>query len=328
MNIAVVAGARVQYALAMESAQVIADAMIERGHHVWVVVVEDEDWFLEQREGRVPVDRSNFTFPHDGRRIRPDFVFLAVHDDFGKGPLQGELDLLGIPYDSSGKAVSLICDDKAETKARLEGSGIELARGIVYQAHSPIPESQVLESVGLPCFVKPNCGGSAIGTGRVSNPQELGPALQEALRWNESVLVESFVPGREVTCGVVGLHSKTVTLPLTEYLLDGNCKTWEGNQGTVPKQTPANLSEALVLQIENAARKAYDILGCRGLTRVDFRLDARHNLAPYFLEINTLPGLERRGAMITQVLKAGLDVGEVFETLMHQSLAEKSSSQV
>jgi len=321
-HIAVLVGARVQTGLALESAKVVAEELHARGHRASIVVVEGDDWYVDTDGHRLPVDRHHFALRGQERF---DFAFLAIHDDLGKGPIQGYLDLLGVPYDSSGQLASLVADDKFSTKVRLSCVDVPLVEGVLYRAEAPITEADLLEIVGLPCFVKPNRGGSAIGSGTVSEATDLGPAIARALRWDDTVLIERFVPGREITCGVVTLHGEITTLPLTEYLLDGKCKTWELNQGTVPKQTPAALPVALASEIGDIARRAYRELNCRGLARVDFRLDERLGNAPRFLEVNTLPGLERRGAMLTQVVAAGLDVGEVFETLMLDSMAEREA---
>ncbi|HSP81351.1 MAG TPA: ATP-grasp domain-containing protein [Myxococcaceae bacterium] len=314
-DIAILGGGRTQRGLALRSARFIADSLRERGHRAWLVHVEEDEWYVEDEGRRVPVNRHDFSMQVGGERIRFGFAFNAVHDDMGKGALQGYLELMGVPYDGSGQLASLLADDKSATKAVLVASGLPMAKGVLYRKEEPLSEGDILERVGLPCFVKPNRGGSAIGSNKVSRAEELGAALEEALRWDEAVLVESFIPGREVTSGVVALGGELVALPLTEYLLDGGCRTWELNQGSVPKQTPALLPEAVVARCQELSRRAYRALGCRGLVRIDYRLDGE---ALYLLEVNTLPGLERVGAMCQQLLAAGFDLGEVFETLMRE----------
>lgn len=326
-KIAVLFGARVQRGLARESAKVLTEELRARGHTAWIVRVDDEPWQVELEGGDRSVDRERFAFELEDGSVPFGFAFLAIHDDIGKGPIQGYLDLLGVPYDSSGQLASLVCDDKFATRTWLGARGVPLAEGLLYRRAAPIPERELIARLGLPCFVKPNRGGSAVGSAKVSRAEELGPALAEALRWDDAVVVESFIPGRELTCGVVARGGEVIALPLTEYLLDGGCKTWELNQGTVPKQTPADLSEAAARRIRDVAVDAYRALGCRGLVRVDFRLDERRDHAPVLLEVNTLPGLERRGAMLTQVVAAGLDVGDLFEGLMVDSLAEHAARQ-
>lgn len=312
-NIAVLAGGRAQRELALRSGRVVADSLSARGHRVWTVTVEGDDWYVEAGGERLPVDRHDFSIQVGGEHLRFDFAFNAVHDDIGKGPLQGYLDLLGVPYEGSGQLTSLLADDKAATKAWLSRVGVPLAEGVLYRREAPLAEQEILKRVGLPCFVKPNRGGSALGSSKVSRAEELGAALAEALRWDDAVLVESFIPGREVTSGVVALGGKVLALPLSEYLLEGGCRTWELNQGSIPKQTPASLPEGVTARCQELSRLAYRELGCRGLVRIDYRLNGE---ALYLLEVNTLPGLERVGAMVQQLLAAGLDPSEVFETLM------------
>lgn len=316
-HIAILGGGRTQRGLAMNSARLVADLLRERGHRAWLVVVDGDDWYVEAEGRRLPVNRHDFSMQVDGERIRFDFAHNAVHDDIGKGALQGYLELMGVPYDGSGQLASLLADDKSATKALLSLIGIPVARGVLYRRDAPLPERELLERVGLPCFVKPNRGGSAIGSGRVSRAEELGAALETALRWDEAALVESFIPGREVTSGVFSLRGEVVALPLTEYLLDGGCRTWELNQGSVPKQTPALLPEAVAARCQELSRRAYRALGCRGFVRIDYRLDGD---ALYMLEVNTLPGLERVGAMVQQLLAGGFEPGEVLESLMMESL--------
>lgn len=315
-NIAILSGGRAQKALALGSARLVATHLRERGHRAWIVIVDGRDWYVEEDGQRLPVDRHDLTLQKGGERLRFDFAFNAVHDDLGKGALQGYLDLIGVPYDGSGQLTSLLADDKSATKDCVSRSGVPVTEGVLHRRRAPLSEAEILERVGLPCFVKPNRGGSAIGSAKVSRAEELGAALAEALRWDDAVLVERFVPGREVTSGVVALRGELVALPLTEYLLNGGCRTWELNQGTVPKQTPAPLPDSLTARIQEYSRSAYRALGCRGLVRIDYRLDGD---TVRMLEVNTLPGLERGGAMIQQLLAGGYDLGEVFERLMLDS---------
>ncbi len=316
-NIAILSGGRAQKTLALSSAQYVAAQLRERGHRVWIVMVDGRDWYVEEGGQRLPVDRHDFTLHVGMERLRFDFAFNAVHDAIGKGALQGYLDLLGMPYDGSGQLASLLADDKSMTKDCVSRVGVPVAEGVLYQRQAPLSEAEILERVGLPCFVKPNRGGSAIGSGKASRAEELGAVLAEALRWDDAALVERFVPGREVTCGVVSLRGELIVLPLTEYLLDGGCRTWELNQGSVPKQTPAALPESLAAQVKEYSRRAYRALGCKGLTRIDYRLDGD---TVRMLEVNTLPGLERVGAMVQQLLAGGYAPGEVFERLMLDAL--------
>lgn len=320
-NIAVLGGGRTQRGLALRSAEHVAQALRARGHRARVVTVDHPDWYVEEDGRRLPVDRRDLSIEEGGARVRFDFAWNAVHDDIGKGALQGYLDLIGVPHDGSSQFVSLLADDKAATKLWVSQAGVPVARGVLHSRRAPIAEAEILDQVGLPCFVKPNRGGSAIGSGKVSRAEELGPALAEALRWDEAALVESFIPGREVTSGVVSLRGDVVALPLTEYLLDGGCRTWELNQGTVPKQTPASLPEATAARCQDLSRRAYRALGCHGLARIDYRLDGEELR---MLEVNTLPGLEYWGAMCQQLLAQGLDLGEVFETLVLDALERAS----
>ncbi len=237
-------------------------------------------------------------------------VFLALHGGYGEnGGVQADLDRLGVPYTGPGAAASRIAIDKIATKRVLERAGVPTA------PYEVLPCGAEETSLPLPVVVKPPRDGSSVGISKVSEPGEWAAALHAARAADPrgEVLVEAYIPGREWTVGVLGLEA----LPVVEIRAPGG---WYGfrekySQGMTQYAFPDSAEDApLVAACQMWALLAFEAVGCRGVSRVDFRVTPEGK--PYVLEINTIPGFTATSLLPKAAARAGLTFGALCTRLL------------
>jgi len=248
-----------------------------------------------------------------------DVALLALHGKYGEdGTVQGTLESLGIPYTGSDVLSSSVCMDKDMSKKLLRYDGVPIADWIMVGSMQELAAANVSE-LGYPVVVKPNAGGSSIGTRIVRNPADLAPAVEEALKWDRSVMIEQFIEGEELTCPV--LDGKTLPIvaikPHSEFF-DYTSKYKEGEAD----EQVIELPEELQRQVCTVALQCYKSLKCSVYARVDIILK---NGVPYVLEVNTLPGLTKNSLLPRSAEAAGYSFSGLLDAIIEISLLERNS---
>ncbi|MBX3728880.1 MAG: D-alanine--D-alanine ligase [Candidatus Sumerlaeia bacterium] len=354
-------GPSAEYVVSLTSARAAAHSLDRHRYHLRVACIEDcgewvfpdEIWTSETPPSRIEKLFDLFDMPelcpmgYLTRRSpaealariqqwRPDIVLPIMHGAFGEdGRFQGLLDFMGLPYIGSGVLANALCMDKRRTKDFLAAAGIRVSRHMLFQAHTPVAqrEDQLAAAgnlLGWPLVVKPNRGGSSLFCGLANTPEELRQFVSRAFDADPEVLVEQFVAGREVTCGVLDLAESfggRIVCPPTEIrprsgkFFDFDAKY---RPGATEEITPAGMPEAVLNRIQAMAEKTHDLLGCHGMSRTDMIVDADDQ--PVLLEVNTIPGMTPtsllpQGAAAVGIgmttLLTGLIEG-VFERLVEQ----------
>ena len=167
------------------------------------------------------------------------------------------------------------------------------------------------KQIGMPCFVKPNDSGSSFGVTKVKQKKELLPAIEKAFKESDEVLIESFIDGREVACGVIKTKAKTLVLPLIEIISKNEFFDYEAKytQGRSDEITPADVPPAITKEIQRISKYVYEILGCKGIVRVDFIVAGE---TPFFIEINTVPGMTKESLVPKEAAAAGISLEELY----------------
>ena len=220
-----------------------------------------------------------------------------------------------IPYSSCSAFSSALTFNKQATKLYLKEYGMPMAKNILFRKENiPDPDSIIMQT-GLPCFVKPNDSGSSFGVTKVKSIEELPAAIETALKESNEVMVEAFMDGREVACGVVKVKGKIMVLPVTEIISRNEFFDYEAKYtpGKSREVTPAELTEEMSNRIQDLSSRIYEILGCKGIVRVDFIIVAGE---PFFLEINTVPGMTEESIIPKQAKAAGIDLGELYSMVI------------
>ena len=190
-----------------------------------------------------------------------------------------------------------------------------MAKSILIRQGEEIDIDTVMEKTGLPCFVKPNDSGSSFGVTKVKKKEEINVAFERAFKESDEVLIEAFMKGREVACGVVKTKNKAIILPVTEIISKNEFFDYEAKYtpGKSQEITPADLPEKVTEKIQILSSEIYDILGCKGLVRVDFIVT---DSKPYFLEINTVPGMTMESLVPQQAKAAGIKLEDLYSMVI------------
>ena len=254
-----------------------------------------------------------------------DVVFPALHGPFGEdGTIQGMLELAGIPYVGNGVLASASAMDKDCTKTLLAAAGLRVADAVVLQPGESEVDAAARERLGLPVFVKPARAGSSLGVSKVDRWEELPAAIAEARKTDQKVLVEAAAHGREVDIGVLELSDGTLKAsPSLEIRLpEGGPAFFDFHAKYQAASTifdiPAQLDAATTARLEAAALRAFQVLGCSGLLRVDCFVDADGE--PTLNEVNTFPGFTAASQYPQMWQQAGLSYPELLHTLIQTAL--------
>lgn len=273
---------------------------------------------------RSTVDRNDFSFLNEkGERIRPDFCYITIHGVPGEnGILQGYFDLIGMPYSTCNVLVEAMTYDKFVLNNYMRGLGVSVADSLTVKIghDKEVCDEDIIQRIGLPCFVKPARGGSSFGTTKVKTADQLRPAIDLALKEGEDVMVEAFMQGTEITCGCYKTKDKSVVFPITEVVSENEFFDYDAKyNGQVSEITPARLSERVTERVQKLTSMIYDILGCHGIVRIDYIITAGDKIN--MLEINTTPGMTATSFIPQQVKAAGLDIKDVLTDIIEDTLA-------
>lgn len=308
--------------ISFKSAGVVHKHLNKDKYEPYLVHIDKTQWALVDGDNRYPVDKNDFSVEYNGTKLKFDGVFNAIHGTPGEdGKLQGYFDLLGVPYTSAGVLASALTFNKGICNQFLRKvDGVNIAPSMIIHKGFEVPAKEVLERVGLPCFVKPNNGGSSFGVSKVTKEEELAPAIAKALEHDTQVLVERFVKGTEVTCGILPIKGQLTPLPLTEIVTKSQSGFFDFSakyEGMSEEITPARVSDELKQKVQQTTLLVYKAVGLKGLARIDFIIE---NDTPYLIEVNTTPGLSEESLVPQQAREHGLSLSELFDAMLEEEL--------
>ena len=319
-NIALLTGGdSSEWQIALQGAENIGNALDRSRYSPYTIVLRNGHWTYTAPDGtKSELDRNDFTLPVADRKIKLDYALIVIHGTPGEdGRLQGYLDMMGIPYSSCGFVSSVLTFDKAACKRAVAGSGIHLAKEILLNKTSEIDPAAIIAELGLPLFVKPNASGSSFGVTKVKKQNELLPAITEAFKESDQVLMEEFIEGREISCGVMIAGGKEYIFPITELVCQSEFFDYKAKyQGFSNEITPADLPEAIRKEVNRLTLIAYKRLNCRGVVRIDFIVKGE---TPYMIEINTIPGMSSHSIIPQQAAAMGMSLTELFNLIIDET---------
>ena len=323
-KIAVVAGGDSgEYEVSLKSGDNIFQQLDKTLFEPYLVHFKGSDWHHQTADGRqFQIDKNDFSLTIDGRKIVFDAVFIAIHGTPGEnGRLQGYFDMLKIPYIGCGCFSSALTFNKFYCNLAVKQLGVPIAPSLHFYAGDPIDIERIEEVCGYPCFVKSCNSGSSVGVTKVHNREELMPAFEEALKYDNQLIVERMIHGRELACGVTAAYRDVKMLAITEIVAhnefyDYNAKYTDVGHSLI---TPADIAPDMQQLVRQYAELVFRQLDCKGIVRVDFILDEVAK-TPYFLEVNTIPGQTAMSIIPAQVKSLGLDVREFYTKLVLEVL--------
>ena len=321
-NIAVISGGdSSEFVVSVKSGTNVFNAIDQSRFTPWLVQMKEKDWWVIQNEQKVaPIDKSDFSFSLNNRKINFDFAYITIHGTPGEdGILQGYFDLLEIPYSTCNVHSSSLTFNKWFCSNYLKNFDIKMARSVKLNKGKKINTSEIIDLLGLPVFVKPNAGGSSFGITKVKQENDLVTAIEKAWTESNEALVEEFIAGNEFTCGLVKLKDKELVFPVTEVLPKNEFFDYEAKYtpGAAEEITPARLPENLFKECQQLSSRIYDLCRCAGICRIDFILKDE---TFYFLEVNTTPGMTETSFIPQQINAMGLTLQDVLSMIINEGL--------
>ncbi len=321
MNIAIFSGGdSSEFEISVKSANQVKKWLELAGHSCFLVEVKKGHWTVLFEDQRVPLDKNNYSVKLNRKVISFDFIWNTIHGTPGEdGKLQGCFDMAGIPYNCSNHLSSALTFNKYTCKSFLLHHRVLTPEACLVKKKQEPDLEAIAEVVGFPCFVKPNSGGSSFGVAKVVRFEELKPALDEALLEDSEAIVERYIKGTEVTCGLMKIGNDFTVFPITEIIPKNEFFDYEAKytEGKAEEITPARIPIGLAGQCEDLAKKIYDLTDCSGMIRSDFIIKGNQI---YFLELNSIPGMSGESIIPQQVEKAGMKVEEVLQQIIDDKL--------
>lgn len=325
-RIAIVAGGdSSESGVSLRSAKSLYNFMDRSKYSPYIVIVNKKQWYVKgEYSKKYPIDKNDFSFRRKTSKIKFDFAYITIHGTPGEnGLLQGYFELLGIPYSTCSLLTSAITFNKFTCNQYLKGFGVSVSESLLLRRGQTIGSEEVAGKVGFPCFVKPNAGGSSFGVTKVNKPEELQTAIEKAFVEDGEVMIEAFMPGIEITCGIYKTANKKVVLPVTEVVPDNEFFDYDAKyNGEVQEITPARISLELTSRVQQLTAAIYDILDCKGIVRIDYII--LENDAIRLLEVNTTPGMTDTSFIPQQVEAAGLSMTEVLSEIIEDELSKST----
>lgn len=323
-SIAIVCGGdSSEHDVSLRSAQGLYSFFDKEKYDLYIVDIKGQDWHVNLPDGSTaPIDRNDFSFRYNEKTIIVDYAYITIHGTPGEnGVLQGYFDLVHVPYSTSGVLVEALTFDKFVLNNYLRGFGISVAESILVRRgdEDKLTEQSLTETVGFPCFVKPAADGSSFGVSKVKEFDQLAPALRKAFMESDTVMIEAYLEGTEISQGCYKTKEKSVVLPATEVVTSNEFFDYDAKyNGQVEEITPARLAPETTERVAKITSAIYDILHANGIIRIDYIIsktaDGKDKIN--MLEINTTPGMTVTSFIPQQVRAAGLDIKDVLSEIV------------
>lgn len=320
--IAIVAGGySSEHDVSLRSAEGILSFMDNEKYDSYVVDIEKNKWTARYGDELCPINRSDFSFTASDGQHKFDFAYITIHGTPGEnGILQGYFDLIGIPYSTSDVLIESMTFNKFALNNFLRSfPELHVSDSIMVRKGEAMPvEADIINRLGLPCFVKPNAGGSSFGVTKVKTAEALIPAIEKAMHESDEVLIEKIMVGTEITCGAYKQGGEVITFPITEVVTSQEFFDYDAKyNGKVSEITPARIADETAKRVSEMTKRIYKILGCYGLIRIDYILSGEaDNEQINMLEINTTPGMTATSFIPQQIRAAGRKPGDVLSEII------------
>ena len=294
----------------------------------YVVDLKTGDWHVNLPDGSTAeIDKNDFSFIMNGQKQTFDYAYITIHGAPGEnGMLQGYFDLIKMPYSTSGVLVESMTFDKFVLNNYLRTFGISVAESVLVRKgdEANITDESIKATVGYPCFVKPAADGSSFGVSKVKEFSQMAEALKLAFGESDTVMIEGFLDGTEISQGVYKTKSKSVVLPATEVVSENEFFDYDAKyNGQVQEITPARLAPETSERVAKITSAIYDILHANGIIRIDYIISKNADGTDKInmLEINTTPGMTATSFIPQQVRAAGLVMGDVLDDIVSNQIA-------
>lgn len=317
-NIAIIAGGdSSEIIVSHKSAAGLISFMDESRYNTYKVVITKDLWQVHISDNiQVDIDKNDFSFTYQNKKTKFDFAYITIHGTPGEnGILSAYFELINIPYSTCGVLASALTFDKFACNQYLKGFGVKIAESMLLRKGQTATTEDVVEKIGLPCFIKPNAGGSSFGITKVKTAEQVQPAIAKAFAEDDEVMIEAFMEGLEVTCGLYKTSEKSVVLPVTEVVPHNEFFDYDAKyRGQVDEITPARISDELTKRIQQLSSAIYDILNCKGIVRIDYIITAGDTI--HLMEVNTTPGMTETSFIPQQAAAANIAMKDILTDII------------
>lgn len=320
-HIAVVMGGySSEFQISINSGTVVCNALDRNKYEIYPIHILEGNWFYKATDGtEYPINKADFSFENGNEIIKPDAVFNTIHGTPGEdGYMQAYWDLIGMPHTSADYYQAGLSFNKRDCLSVLKGFGVLCANSYYVNKGNEFEVEDIIKKTGLPCFVKPNRSGSSFGISKVNDMSGIIPAIENAFTEDNEVIIETALKGVEVSVGVYNNKEEIIALPVTEIVSENEFFDYEAKYlGKSQEITPARISDIETEMVQKEAIRIYKLLNMKGLTRSEFIIQ---NGKPYFIEINTNPGLSTESIVPKQARNAGMTLTDFFDILIQNVL--------
>lgn len=323
INVAILSGGcSAERTIALSSAAEMYKWLQLPTYKPWLIDVREKNWVVMVEKKEIPVDLNRFAFTLNSNEIIFDVAMLAIHGTPGEnGLIQGYLDLKGIPYSTGNTFTEAISFHKCACKLYVNDI-VPTAKHVQILKRANADVYDIERRLQYPMFVKPNSNGSSVGVGKAHSRAELVSALKAAFAIGDDIMVEQAISGTEVSCGLVSINDNLIVFPITELVSPSEFFDYTAKyDGSTQEITPARIPTEVAQKISCYSRAVYKRLGCRGIARIDYIIEGN---TPYFLEINTVPGMTSESIVPKQVRAMGQTMPEILSLLVQEMIKKNS----
>jgi D-alanine-D-alanine ligase len=314
-----------EYEVSIASASQVKNNLDPEKFEVYPVLIRDGKWTYSHENGtQIPFDRNNHCLLIGNEAVKFDCAFIAIHGTPGEdGKLQGYLDIAGIPYTTCDVTTSALTFNKYFCNDLAKQYGVKVANTIIVRQSESWNADSLVAEVGLPCFIKPNKAGSSVGVSKVYEKAGIEDAINKAFAEDDEVLVQQFIKGREMACGVFTMNGEVEVFPVTEVISKNDFFDYQAKytEGLASEITPAPITKDQSSECRQLTEYMYRKFNCKGVVRFDYFLAENEW---WFLEVNTVPGFSAESIIPKQAKAAGFTLKDFYGALVDEALRHKS----
>lgn len=313
-----------EYKISLNSGKVVCNTLDRSKYIPYPIHIFEDKWvYVDENNEEFAIDKNDFSVQYKGNKITFDVVFNAIHGTPGEdGLMQAYFALINMPHTSCDYYQAALTMNKRDMLSVLKPFGIKTAISYYLNQGDVINTEEIIQRVGLPCFVKPNRSGSSFGISKAKSTEELLTAIEVAYKEDNEIIIESFLNGTEVSVGVINYKGEIKVLPMTEIVSENDFFDYEAKYlGKSQEITPARIDDTSRDAIAEIAARIYRILNMSGFSRSEFIIV---DGVPFLLEMNTVPGLTNESILPQQSKAAGIPLADLFDNAIVLALQKQT----
>ena len=311
-NIAIITGGdSKEYDISLMSANTVYNNLDKEKFTPYIIEIRDNIWKIKIEDSYKIIEKEQLTLEVNNTKIEFKDVFMSLHGPPAEnGELQILLERQKINYTCCNPEVSALTFNKYRCNRKLKKLGHNIADSYLYTREEKLKIDYITSKFDFPVIIKPNQAGSSNGISLINNKNSIIDAIETALQHDNQVIIEEYIKGTEVSCGVLKIKEEIILLPITEIISENDFFDYDAKYNNKSQEiTPARIAENQTQLIHQITKKIYQELNLRGLCRIDYIIKKN---TPYIIEINTIPGLSEESIIPKQLKEAGYNLKEIF----------------